>query len=74
LPPTPQFTVHLESGDEVLIVEAIAAAVTGAEKLQPFLAAYNAKYGWDLLATDDGVSDGGSAKFVPQRGHLPVES
>jgi hypothetical protein len=57
----PQITVHLESGDEALIVEAVAAAITGAEKLQPFLAAYNAKYGWDLFATDDGVADSAGA-------------
>jgi hypothetical protein len=53
----PQITMHLESGEEVLIVEAVAAAVTGAEKLQPFLTAYNAKYEWDLFATDDGIAD-----------------
>jgi hypothetical protein len=57
----PQITMHLESGEEVLIVEAVAAAVTGAEKLQPFLTAYNAKYEWDLFATDDGVADSAGA-------------
>ena len=53
----PQITVHLESGTEVVIVEGLAAAVTGADTLQAFLAAYNAKYNWDVFATDDGVAD-----------------
>jgi Pyridoxamine 5'-phosphate oxidase len=30
----PQITVHLESGDQVVIVEGVAAAVTGAGRLQ----------------------------------------
>ena len=53
----PQITVHLESGDQVVIVEGVAAAVTGAGRLQAFLAAYNPKYDWDAAATDDGVTD-----------------
>src|ERR687891_725163 len=53
----PQITVHLESGDQVVIVEGVAAAVTGAGRLQGFLAAYNPKYDWDTVATDDGVTD-----------------
>jgi hypothetical protein len=42
----PQITVHLESGNQVVIVEGVAAAVTGAGRLQAFLAAYNPKYDW----------------------------
>jgi len=57
----PHITVHLESGTEVVIVEAVAAAVTGADRLQAFLAAYNAKYGWHAFATDDGVADSSGA-------------
>jgi hypothetical protein len=37
----PHITLHLESGDQVVIVEGDAAAMTGAGRLQGFLAAYN---------------------------------
>jgi hypothetical protein len=58
---SPQITVHLESGDQVVIVEGDAAAVTGADRLQGFLAAYNPKYDWDAAATDEGVTDSAGA-------------
>lgn len=57
----PQITVHLDSGTEVVIIEAVATAVSGAESLRAFLAAYNAKYGWDLFATNDEVADSSGA-------------
>jgi hypothetical protein len=57
----PQITVHLDSGTEVVIVEGVAAAVTGADRLRAFLAAYNSKYDWDAVATDDGVADSSGA-------------
>jgi hypothetical protein len=57
----PQITLHLESGDEVVILEGVAAAVTGAGQLQGFLAAYNPKYDWDATATDDQVIDSAGA-------------
>lgn len=57
----PQITVHLDSGTEVVIVEGVAAAVTGAERLRGFLAAYNTKYDWDSVATDTGVADSSGA-------------
>ena len=56
-----QITVHLESGDQVVIVEGVAAAVTGVGRLQAFLAAYNLKYDWDAAATDDQVTDSSGA-------------
>jgi hypothetical protein len=52
----PQITLHLERGDQVVILEGVAAAVTGAGRLQGFLAAYNPKYDWDATATDEGVT------------------
>jgi hypothetical protein len=55
----PQITVHLESGNQVVIVEGVAAAVTGAGRLQAFLAAYNPKYDWDAAA--DEVTDSAGA-------------
>jgi hypothetical protein len=57
----PQITLHLESGDQVVIVEGVAAAVTGTHRLQGFLAAYNPKYDWDVTATDDQVTDSAGA-------------
>jgi Pyridoxamine 5'-phosphate oxidase len=57
----PQITLHLESGDQVVIVEGVATAMTGAGRLQGFLAAYNPKYGWDATATDDQVTDSAGA-------------
>jgi hypothetical protein len=58
----PHITVHLESGDQVVILEGVAAAATANEQLQPFLAAYNRKYDWDLVATSDGVADSSGAE------------
>jgi hypothetical protein len=57
----PQITVHLESGNQVVILEGVAVAVTGASRLQGFLAAYNPKYDWDATATDEGVIDSAGA-------------
>src|SRR6266545_2158700 len=57
----PQITVHLDSGAEVVIVEGVARRVSGADRLQAFLAAYNAKYNWDASAAADGVADSSGA-------------
>jgi hypothetical protein len=57
----PQITLHLESGDQVVILKGVAAAVTGAGRLQAFLAAYNPKYDWDAVVTDDEVTDSAGA-------------
>jgi hypothetical protein len=43
-------TVHLESGDEVVIIEGTAAAVTDDELLDRVIAAFNTKYRYDLDA------------------------
>ena len=51
----------LESGDQVVILESVAAAVTGAGRLQAFLDAYNPKHDWDAAATDEGVTDSAGA-------------
>lgn len=52
----PEITVHLESGDEVVIMEGTARRVAGAE-LAPALPDYNAKYNWSARATEEGVTD-----------------
>ncbi|MEX2080700.1 MAG: pyridoxamine 5'-phosphate oxidase family protein [Dehalococcoidia bacterium] len=44
----PEVTVHLESADEVVIVEGIAVRVSDAQTIQAFFDAYNAKYNGDL--------------------------
>jgi hypothetical protein len=61
LTPNPHITVHLESGAEVVIVEGVAAAVSGQDTLRAVIDAYNAKYNWDIHATDDGVADASGA-------------
>jgi hypothetical protein len=61
----PQITMHLESGDQVVIVEGVASLLTGAGRLQEFLAAYNQKYDWDAVATDEGVIDSAGAAVTP---------
>jgi hypothetical protein len=61
----PQLTVHLERGDQVVIVEGVAAAVTGASTLRAFVAAYNRKYDWGAAATDEGFIDSAGAAVTP---------
>jgi Pyridoxamine 5'-phosphate oxidase len=61
----PQITLHLESGSQVVIVDGVAAAVTGAGTLQAFLTAYNQKYDWGATATDEGVIDSAGAAVTP---------
>jgi hypothetical protein len=50
-------TVHLESGDQVLILEGVAERAQQPDALDRFVRAYNAKYGWDISPTEDGVAD-----------------
>ena len=45
----------------MVIVEGVAAAVAGTGRLQRFLAAYNPKYDWDAVVTDDEVTDSAGA-------------
>jgi hypothetical protein len=52
----PEITVHLENGDEVLVLEGIAEPVAG-EVLAPALPAYNVKYSWTARATETGLTD-----------------
>jgi hypothetical protein len=40
----PEVTVHLESGDEVVIVEGMAERVSDDARISAFLSAYNVKY------------------------------
>jgi len=50
-------TVHLESGEEVVIVEGVAERVMDLDALRRFVEAYNPKYGWNSFVEGDGVSD-----------------
>jgi hypothetical protein len=45
----------------MVILEGVAAAVTGADRLHGFVAAYNPKYSWDVVVTDDQVTDSAGA-------------
>ena len=44
----PAIAVHLESADEVVIVEGTAEGVTELDRWRGFVAAYNPKYNWDF--------------------------
>jgi len=45
---SPEITVHLESGDEAVIVEGTGERVTDLEVWRRFAEAYNVKYHWDF--------------------------
>ncbi|WP_344533985.1 pyridoxamine 5'-phosphate oxidase family protein [Streptomyces albiaxialis] len=61
LPRNPEISVHLDDGVRPVIVEGMAEAVAGERRLRRFVAAYNAKYDWDVVAADEGVADGSGA-------------
>lgn len=52
-----EITVHLEDGDEVLIVEGVAERLADSEGLRRFVDAYNLKYGYDASVAGDEVAD-----------------
>jgi hypothetical protein len=54
----PQLTVHLESGNEVVIVEGTAAKVVDASTTTAVIDAYNEKYEWDLAPDSPELADG----------------
>lgn len=45
---SPEMTMHLESGSEVVILEGAAHEVNAATLLERVVSLYNAKYRWDL--------------------------
>jgi hypothetical protein len=53
----PRVTVHLESGDEVVIIEGTATRVEQSDRTrrEEFGAAYAPKYHWDVPLDDDGL-------------------
>ncbi|CAN5238908.1 hypothetical protein BH20ACT9_BH20ACT9_07550 [soil metagenome] len=52
-----RISVHLEGGDEAVIVEGVAHPVTDPAALEPMCDAYNPKYGWSMRPSGDGVTD-----------------
>ena len=44
----PDVVAHLESGDDVVIIEGVAERVVDPSALQRFVDAYNPKYNWDF--------------------------
>jgi hypothetical protein len=46
----PAITVHLESGNEVVIIEGVAQQVSDVSLLEQVVSLYNQKYHWDLDA------------------------
>ena len=61
----PFAVVHLESGDQVVVVEGRVREVRGRERLEGFLEAYNPKYAWDF--TMDQLAHGGVYEVTPDR-------
>jgi hypothetical protein len=53
---TPALTVHLESGDDVVIIEGVAEEVADRASLAAVDAAYRAKYGMGIGETGDGAA------------------
>jgi PPOX class probable F420-dependent enzyme len=51
----PALTIHLESGDETVILEGDAEEVRDRESLEPFADAYDAKYDYRPDASGDGA-------------------
>lgn len=45
---SPEVSVNLESGGEVVILEGVAGAVSDVDRLAPVVAAYEAKYRWEI--------------------------
>ena len=45
---SPEVVIHLESGDEVAILEGVAEPVRGGETLARFVDGYEAKYGYRI--------------------------
>lgn len=54
-------TVHLENGDEVVIVEGVAELLTDREPLQRMCDVYNRKYDWTMEPAESGVTDADGA-------------
>jgi hypothetical protein len=52
-----QLSVHLESGNEVLILEGVAEQVTERDDLERFVAAYNAKYSHTARVSGNEIAD-----------------
>jgi len=65
-------TVHLENGDDVVIVEGIAQHLTNREQLQRMCDVYNRKYDWTMEPAESGVTDadrgGASLSCRPPQG------
>lgn len=53
----PAITVHLESGDEVLILEGLAEQASDPADLGRFVAVYNAKYSHTARPSDGEIAD-----------------
>lgn len=61
----PRAVVHLESGNQVVVLEGEAEEVRDPARLQAFLDAYNAKYSWDFRL--DQLAGGGVWAVRPKK-------
>ncbi|MPZ99323.1 MAG: pyridoxamine 5'-phosphate oxidase [Dehalococcoidia bacterium] len=51
----PRVTAHLDSGDEAVILEGTAEALSDAEAIRGFIEAFNPKYHWDFTPESAGA-------------------
>jgi hypothetical protein len=73
----PDLVVHLESGDDVVILEGAVEEVRDRASFDAIDAAYRAKYGMGVDgAADDGAGDGGAVWYVvrPETAHAWLEN
>lgn len=61
----PRVAVHLESGEEVVVIEGEAEVVRDADRIARFKAAYDPKYRWDL--TPEQLAIGGIFAVRPRK-------
>ena len=69
----PAMTVHLESGDEVVILEGLAEEVTEAGLLARYAAAYKVKYDIDFNPDDPAAAGNVTYGLRPQRAFAWLE-
>ncbi len=68
----PYAVVHLESGDQVVVVEGPVSEVRDVEALQRFLDAYNPKYSWDFRLEQ--LTPGGVYAVRPRKAFAWLDS
>jgi nitroimidazol reductase NimA-like FMN-containing flavoprotein (pyridoxamine 5'-phosphate oxidase superfamily) len=68
----PRAVVHLESADQVVVIEGVARELRDGESIGRFLEAYNPKYSWDF--TTEQLSAGGVYAVRPRKAFAWLDS